>query len=123
VIAWRHAALLAFFFAASLLAQDKVTIEGVVLDTSTNQFISDAMGALWYVASFIQIDSVVTDASGAFRLSIHEAGSYAVEAGAPGFLIARSDRAGIEVNDASLDSSANARGPHGGLQRSAGVRL
>jgi Carboxypeptidase regulatory-like domain len=99
--------LASFFCALNLSAQEKVTIEGSVLDDGTNLPVPGAKVTLCYLASPAQLDtSAYTEASGTFRLPIQEAGIYVVEASAPGFQDTRSAPPGIQVDEGALEPDA-----------------
>jgi Carboxypeptidase regulatory-like domain len=99
--------LLLAFCALNLLAQEKVTIEGSVLEDGTNLPVPGAKVTLCYPASPAQLDSsAYTEASGTFRLPVQEAGTYVVEASAPGFQDTRSAQPGIQVDESSLEPGA-----------------
>lgn len=103
----RSAVIAALFCALNLLAQDKVTIEGSVVDDGTNLPVPGAKVTLCYPASPAQLDvSAYTEASGTFRLPVQEAGTYVVEASAPGFQDTRSAPPGIQVDEGALEPGA-----------------
>jgi hypothetical protein len=82
----RPSQLIVFAFLCELtLAAQNVRIEGNVVDADTGVPISGAKAVLRYVTSPAPLETVATDATGAFQFSVAQPGEYAVELSAPGF--------------------------------------
>ncbi len=103
---WRLALLFAVLYLPAFSAQNTVSIEGQVLDAATNLPVAGATVALCDAASRVALDTASADASGNFRFAVQDAGSYAVEASAPGFLDQRTSGPAIQIDAAVFESGA-----------------
>ena len=78
--------MIAFAFLCALsLAAQSVRIEGNVVDADTGVPISGAKAVLRYVTSPAPLETVATDATGAFEFSVAQPGKYAFELSAQGY--------------------------------------
>jgi hypothetical protein len=99
--------LIALAFCAVKLAAQDVPIEGIVVERGTEIPIAGAKVVLRYLQSPAPLDSVITEAPGTFKLTVHGPGTYALEADAPGFenLVFRDDGNGITVPEAEFEAA------------------